>query len=124
VAAQVGGNEWHDNFSFEQCERDERMLHWRIDELRSCLVHGIIVDPPTDTTSVQIGSTVEVEFEDRRVATITIGGHLDSDPDAGIVAYDTPLGASLIDAEVGEERTYAAGRQRRVVLIRSIRSQR
>lgn len=26
-AAEVGGNEWHDNFAFEQCERDERTLH-------------------------------------------------------------------------------------------------
>lgn len=53
--------------------------------------------------------------------TVQIGGHLDSDPDNGIVAYDTPLGRAIIDAEVGEERRYTVGRKTRSVMIREIR---
>lgn len=121
VAAEVGGNEWHDNFAFEQCEREERMLQWRINELRTCLSQTVIVEPSAESKKVQIGSAVEIEFDDGTEMTLTIGGHLDSAPEAGIVAYDTPLGQALLDAEVGEERAYTVGKNRLIVTVRSIR---
>ncbi len=119
-AAVVGGNVWHDNFAFEQLEREERMLSWQIAQHKELLARAKVVTPPAGSDTVQIGTCVELEFDDGRVKTLTIGGPMESEPSAGIISYQSPLGRALLGARVGEIREYAVEGRRIAVTIRRI----
>ena len=111
VAADVGGNVWHDNFAFEQASRDEAMLSKQLHDMRQLLRGATIVDPPIDPDRVVLGCKVEIEIDGAARKQVVVGGYLESDPDRGIVSYDSPLGKALLGSRPGDVRTYAvAGR--------------
>ena len=118
-AAEVGGNVWHDNFFFEQLEREEQMLSYQLRQVQEVLGRAAIVPTPVQTDVVRIGLAVEVEFADGRRRVFTIGGYLESAPSQGLIAYNTPVGKALIGAEEGETRSYEAdGKKIEVTVFR------
>lgn len=119
-AAEVGGNVWHDNFSFEELERRERHINWTITQIMHTLRSARVVEPPANAAVVMIGHRVKVSFEDGSERWIPVGGHAESDPASGVVAYDTPLGGALLGATVGEQRTFVAGGRERTITIEGI----
>lgn len=94
-AAEVGGNQWHDNFSFEQLCRDEVMINKRISELLGDLKRAVIVDEtPQDNSLVRIGTVVHLYNEtDEKELVYQIGGHGDTNLEANpsIIAYNAPI---------------------------------
>lgn len=107
-AAEVGGNAWHDNFSFEQAERDERALRRQIAEVTSTLRTAEVFEARRSTDRVEIGTTVAIELEGGDRRRITIVGHGESAPPA-LISYDAPLGQALLGARAGEERAFRVG---------------
>ncbi|PID51853.1 MAG: hypothetical protein CR972_04925 [Candidatus Moraniibacteriota bacterium] len=94
-AAEVGGNEWHDNFAFEQLCRDEDMLNKRIAEFLKKMKRAVLVDDfPDNNDFVRIGTIVTLynETEDKELV-YEVGGHGDTNLESNppIVAYDAPI---------------------------------
>jgi transcription elongation factor GreA len=120
-AASTGGNAWHDNFSFEQLEHQERTIRHQIAQLRVRLSSVELVDEHTDATGlVAIGSEIDVRFDDGTARRLRIVGHGESDPTSGKIAYDTPLGAAVLGASVSQHREFNVGRRRRSVTVERI----
>lgn len=122
--AETGGNQWHDNFSFEQLERDERALRHRIAALRDRLDRAVDVTPAADDQTVGIGTTVDIELDGADRRTVTIVGHGESDPAHGKVTYDAPLGQAILDAHAGERRTMRVAGKSRTVAVLGLRPER
>lgn len=121
-AAQVGGNVWHDNFSFEQLQREEAMILRQIEEARHVLADARVVEPPVDAPDVRLGSRVLIVLDGGREQVATIGGYGDTDPAAGIISCVSPVGRCLLGAVEGEERTFQVnGRARRVAVLKLLR---
>jgi len=110
-AADVGGNAWHDNFAFEQLEREERVLMARIHLQRQRLSSAEVVDGTTPGASdvVGFGSAVRVRFEDSTEIEITILGSADSAPTQGIISECSPLGQALLGSRPGDIATFQVG---------------
>lgn len=119
-AALTGGNVWHDNFSFEQLEREERMLLSRLGKLKKRYERAKIISPPQTTKKVEVGSTVEVVFKGGEVKRFTILGSTESDPESGTISEKSPLGAVLLGATKGEVRSYKVLNQTFKVKVRKI----
>lgn len=118
-AAEVGGNVWHDNFSFEDLQRQEAMALRQLEDARRLLAAAFLVEPPPAATDVRLGSRVLVRFDDGRERELEIGGYGDADPAAGIISCASPLGRCLLGAVEGDERVFtAAGRERRVTVLK------
>jgi transcription elongation GreA/GreB family factor len=119
AAAETGGNQWHDNFSFEDLSRQEMMLNDQIRALNEKLSQMVVLDRlPVNTSRLRIGfiATLTVDGESRK---IRIGGYEDSDAslDPPVVSYNAPLVAELMGEEAGFEITVnIAGQERHVVL--------
>ena len=101
-AAETGGNQWHDNFSFEQLVREEDSLIGQIEQLSQKIEKAVVVrEPPLDTQTLQIGhiAVLDIDGEEKRVK---VGGFEDSNlsVDPPIVSYTAPLIAQLIGEEV------------------------
>ena len=87
-----------ENFEYHAAKNEQGFLEARIRTLRSRLDHAVVVSTqPSDV--VQVGSRVEIEDgqgERMTVEISSVGGD-------GAVSPDSPLGAALMGAAVGDE---------------------
>jgi transcription elongation factor GreB len=120
-AAEVGGNQWHDNASFEELERQERILRRQVATLRGRLARITVIDEhPGSTDAVAIGSVVTVRLEAATVKRFRIGGYGESDPAAGVISVSAPLANAVLGSRVGDARTFTVRGQAREVTVEEI----
>jgi len=119
-AAEVGGNQWHDNFSFEEAQRQEQMLVFEIRRAQEVLSCARVVEIPQNPTAIHLGCTATVAIHGRGTRAITIVGYGEADPDHGRIAYNSPMGQSLLGARAGETRSYRVGNRQFEVTVLEI----
>lgn len=106
-AVKSGGNEWHDNFSFEQLTLSEQRISVQISEINEKISKMLIIDRVSpDTSRLRLGhvATLNIEGEEK---TFLIGGFEDFDMESTppVVSYLAPIVSQFI----GEERGHVAG---------------
>jgi transcription elongation factor GreA len=84
-----------ENFEYHSAKNEQGLLEARIRALRERLRHAVTVEHDTDE-HVGVGSIVEVEDEEGDTMEVEISG-------VGGVSPDSPLGAALLGASVGDE---------------------
>lgn len=113
---------WHDNFAYEENQRQMHQLAQRVRELeayvdRMEVVPTCVVPPET----VRVGSRVRVSLaDDGQDRIFAIAGFADGDPAAGRVSYTSPLARSLVGAQEGDLRQVRVGCTTRDVEILEI----
>jgi transcription elongation GreA/GreB family factor len=107
-AAETGGNQWHDNASYDQLVIDTRGIDAQLAEAHDSRNHAVIVEPTSSAEKVAIGTTVEIYMDDE-VYTWEIGGYGESEPEFGIIAYNTPLALLLMNKSAGDTVTGEIG---------------
>ncbi len=111
---------WHDNFAFEENQRQMHQLSRQVRELETLLGRAAVVPlPGVVEERVILGSRARWRFLDEAVARASwISGWDDGDPDRGRVSYNSPIGAALVGAEPGEERELrTAGTLRKIEVL-------
>jgi transcription elongation GreA/GreB family factor len=103
-ASEVGGNTWHDNFSFEQLTRDELMWSDHLARERRILSRARIMNtPPPADGVVHIGCAVQLRRADGFLVEYVLVCFGDGDPVKRWVDYASPLGRTLLRLEAGDE---------------------
>lgn len=120
-AAENGGNQWHDNASFEELERTERIMRKQIGDLSQQITQVVVSEECAVGDHVGLGTTVTLRFANGELRSFEIRGYGESDPAAGIVAYDAPLGRAVMGARVGETVSFSVGARSRSVTIEAVR---
>lgn len=119
-AAAAGDNSvWHDNFAYEQNQRDMHKWASRVSELKKLLAAVRVVMPPANPTSVQFGSIVTLRDEDENKEwTFEVAGYEDGDVEQGRISYTSPLMKKLAGGEVGGEYDiFLDGKNREVTIV-------
>lgn len=116
-AAEVGGNQWHDNSSYEMLVIDIRGIDRQLFDAHKLLNQVTIVDPPHDAHGIDIGIKATIVIDDKE-QTVIIGGHGESDHEKGIIAYDTPMGDSLLGRGAGERTTFTIDGRKTVIAVK------
>lgn len=121
-AAESGDNcVWHDNFAYEESQRQMHALGRRVRDLRHVISRTVVVSPPPAPERVGVGTRVELVFpETGATESWVIAGHEDGDPKAGRLSYTSPLGHALLGAEVGDERRITRDRKPATICIEAI----
>ena len=104
---------WHDNFAYEENQRQMHQLARRVRDLETLLASMTLVPPATEAPEkVRVGCTVVVTFlDDDSERRFFVGGYDDGDPDVGRVSYTATLTRAVLGAEEGESRWFEhAGR--------------
>lgn len=111
LAAQEGTEQssesWHDNYVFEEAQRQLKMLLNHLGGLSKARERASLVSPPVEPSTVEIGTTVTFRIEEeKRTDTFSIGSYIVFDElrDADFISYETPVAAALIGARVGDVR--------------------
>ena len=100
--AEVGGDQYHDNFSYEQQTMELRMLSNKLSNDRKVLENATIIeDYSNNNQSIFIGSSVKLKF-DQETQLWKILGYGESDPKNYKTAYNTPLGKILMGKKKGD----------------------
>lgn len=120
-AAEAGDNSvWHDNFAYEENQRQMHQLARRLRDLKECYRRLEVVTPPLAPTRVGFGCAVVVEHEEGELERVIIGGYEDGDTDLRRVAYTAPLALALLGAESGECRQVSVGGRVRELTVVSV----
>lgn len=97
-----------ENAEYDEAKKAQRLANDELNRLKNDLSQAITFDPATvDTHAVSFGTTVTLRDNNaNKDVTYTILGPWESDPNQGIISYLSPLGENLLDATVGENRTF------------------
>lgn len=99
--AEVGGNQYHDNSSYEMLVIDLRGIDWLLTDAHHCLNQAVVIHPTAEADKVAIGTRVRIMRDDEE-STWEIAGFGESDPERKILAYNTPLASLLVGKREGE----------------------
>ncbi|HEY4494087.1 MAG TPA: GreA/GreB family elongation factor [Candidatus Paceibacterota bacterium] len=122
-AAEQGGNLWHDNPAFEEVETLQLLLGKQIADIKEKIRQAVLVsgeDESKGVNVVAIGSKTKMSFSDGRNKEITIAGYAESNPEKGIISYQSPLGQAVLGAKAGETKEYQVGNKVIKVKIESV----
>ncbi len=106
---------WHDNFAYEENQRQMHQLARRVRDLEGLLAGVAVVPLPTDAPeTVRLGATVVVEPEpEGPEQRWFIAGYDDGNPALGRISYNSPLATALLGAQEGDRVAVRAARGRR-----------
>jgi transcription elongation GreA/GreB family factor len=92
-----------ENFEYKSARQRHEYLTARATELKNQLSRSRPLDLATvEPDEVRIGTTVDLTNETGEVRTLSILGPWESDPDAGIISYESELGQSLLGKKDGD----------------------
>ena len=97
-----------ENAEYDAAKNDQAVLEQRITELKTMIENAVVVDESKiSTDAVGFGTRVTIVYEDEPddEETYTIVGTSESDPANGKLSNESPVGAALIGAHVGETVT-------------------
>jgi transcription elongation GreA/GreB family factor len=115
---------WHDNYSFEEAQRQLKMLLNHLGGLSKARERALEVEASAHPTHADIGTLVEYTDATGAVFTAGIGSYMVSDTlfAAGFVSYQSPLGNLLYGAHVGERRHGNVGGRELDIIITAVLS--
>lgn len=90
-----------ENSEYDAAMEEQTFVEGRIAELESLLKEAKVITEAPNNEFVVIGSTVVIEM-DGEVDEFTIVGRVEADPSKKRISNESPVGASLLGAKVGE----------------------
>ncbi len=116
-----GGDSWHDNFSFEQAQRDAEMWSNQLRALIAVKNNAKVVYPEDfRRDKVNIGKTVTTKYEgDDSTMTFRVGSYMVLNKEkSNAISYKTPLVKAILGAKVGEIReARIAGKNKKIKIV-------
>ena len=113
-----------ENAEYDAAKNDQASLEQRINELKAMIENAVVVDESKiNTDAVNFGTRVtiiDLDDEDAEEEVYTIVGTSESDPANGKLSNESPVGAALFGAHVGDvvsAATPGGARRLRVVNI-------
>ncbi len=101
-ARQLG--DLKENAEYHAAKEDQANINKRIAEMEDMVTKAVVIDPSTLAhDKISFGSTVTlIDCKTEEEITYTLGSFLDSNPDAGIISFNSPLAKQLSGKEEGD----------------------
>jgi transcription elongation factor GreA len=93
-----------DNPEYEQAKEEVGLLDGRIYELQEMIGRAQIIKEPHSSVAGP-GSTIDVVDSDGQAETYHLVGAVESDPSAGRISIDSPVGRALVGKKKGDRIT-------------------
>ena len=105
IEAALEHGDLKENAEYHAAKEKQRLIDSRMTELADILSRAQIVDPSTLAhAKISFGSTVVLQnITTNEEVTYTIVGGIESNPEMGLISFNSPLGRALIGKEVGDE---------------------
>lgn len=90
-----------ENAEYQEAKEAQSLNEVNIQELEETLRDVVVIRKPSDATTVQIGSTIEVESAHGREI-FTIVGSEEADPINGKISNESPMGQAFLGTAAGD----------------------
>ena len=90
-----------ENADYTAALEEQEYVESRINEISDVLQNVEIIKSPGDKDKVELGNTVTLESEGKDIS-YTVVGSLESDPTAGKISQESPIGKALLGAKKGD----------------------
>ncbi len=90
-----------ENAEYQEAKEAQSLNESKIQEMEDIVRDAVLIKKPTSSSSVQIGSTIEVDSK-RGHETFTIVGSEEADPLLGKISNESPMGRSFLGHSVGD----------------------
>ena len=95
---------WHDNYGFEESERQIKRLWGQLQELAEIRGHAEIIDPQRNSNKTDIGKIIKIkDLKTGKEKEILIGSYIVF-KNKSAISYNSPLAQILAGAKKGETR--------------------
>ena len=110
-----------ENADYHIAKEDQAHLETRIKRLRERLRNAVVVEADTDGERFAFGTTAEVHDQaNDKVITWTLVGSTEADLATGKLSAESPIGAALRDAKVGEPVEVATPKGSRTFVVQKL----
>lgn len=103
LADAATDGDWMDSLERNLVEEELSFVEARIRALETLLATAEIIPPDSDPLRVNVGNTVVLEAPGGAIETYTIVGPAETDPQAGLISDQSPLGTALLNRRAGDE---------------------
>lgn len=91
-----------ENADYTVALEEQEYVEGRIAEIEKVMKNAVIIDTPKSNGAVRLGNTVELECDGVTVS-YTVVGSLESNPGAGKISEESPIGKALLGSKVSQE---------------------
>lgn len=91
-----------ENAEYHQAKEDMAWAQGRLLELNHILENAQVLPTTSDTSQVDVGSTVKVKNQNGEIKIYTIVGPQEANPAAGRISNESPIGQAFLGAETGQ----------------------
>ena len=105
IEAALEHGDLKENAEYHAAKEKQRLIDARLNELSDLLSSAQIVDPSELAHSrISFGSTIVLcDIDTDEEITYTIVGGCESNPDVGLISFNSPLAKQLLGKEEGDE---------------------
>lgn len=103
IASARDFGDLRENEEYHSAREEQSRMETRIAEIEDILQNASMIQAK-NTTSVEVGNTVELETKGKKV-TYTVVGPVEADPLEGKISNESPIGKALLDKKVGDTVT-------------------
>lgn len=96
-----------ENAEYQTAKEDQSFIEGRIQELETMLKHVKVATKAHDTNVVSVGTKVDIELSGKK-QTFEIVGPTESDPAAGKISSESPIGNAVLGRKSGDTLTVHA----------------
>lgn len=106
ASCEEGAETFHDNFAYEDGERQQIMLTKRYTELKKICENAVVIEKTNQKNKAVFDNVVTYEdLDSNKKKTVTISSYMVLREKKGnLISYNSPLGKLLLGAEEGEIR--------------------
>lgn len=90
-----------ENAEYQEAKEAQSLNEAQIAELEEKLRNIVVIRKPIDSSTVQVGATIEVDSASGR-ETFTIVGSEEADPLSGKISNESPLGRAFLGKKAGD----------------------
>lgn len=90
-----------ENADYTVALEEQEYVESRISEISDVLHNVEIIKSPKNKNKVELGNTVTLESDGKELS-YTVVGSLESDPGAGKISQESPIGKALLGAKKGD----------------------
>ena len=90
-----------ENSEYFEAREEQTQIEQRIFELEQLIKNTTLITQPATTSTVSIGSTVEVQ-KDGKTIRLRIVGSSETKPEEGLVSNESPLGKAFLGKKAGD----------------------
>jgi transcription elongation factor GreA len=109
-----------ENAEYDAAREEQAQVESRIAELEDILKNADIIKPTKNNGTVQVGSTVDLVVDGKKV-TYTVVGPVEADPLEGKISNESPIGSALMGQKEGDKVTIETPKGKTTYTIEAVK---